>query len=365
MPTFFFHSEMAGSPDNTNVAGSTLAILDACLVTGFNIRSVLSATVSGGVMTLNYTVPHEYEDGVWLRLDGAPGGTIVQRCTTAAGASSLTIAAPGFADGAVSGSLSTRVAPADWEKPFFDTNKSVFRSKVFGPGSTQFFYRASDTVAGPQFPMFRGFVSMTDVDTGTEPFPTVAQVSGDGSSITRANQAAALPWAVIADGRSVYLLCAYSTGPNLYSHFFGDLAPLSSTDNHFGGVFSWNSSSGYGLNGEQSAAFSPREFDNAPGAVVTSSMVLGLGYASGNGAFPSPVDGGLVLQRPVLMRQSVSGYAIRGAMRGLMHCSGIPVPAGQSWTVLPSVDGVQGRVVVVLDRGNSRCVAFPIDEEWA
>lgn len=46
MPTHFYHSGMAGAPTNTNAAGSTLAIIDAILVTGFNLQSVLSATVA-------------------------------------------------------------------------------------------------------------------------------------------------------------------------------------------------------------------------------------------------------------------------------------------------------------------------------
>jgi hypothetical protein len=365
MATYFFHSGMAGAPTNTNAAGSTLEIIRSCLVTGFNLKSVVSASVASGVMTINYAAPHGYEDRVWLRLDGAAGGSIVQRVTTAAGASSLTIPAPGFVDGAVAGTLSTRVAPADWEEVFTDTGIGVFRSKVEGPGSTRFFYRVADQIMSSNARMLRGFESMTDADTGTEPFPTLAQQTTRGSPVRRADQTTPLPWVLVADGRSVYFFAAHYTYPNLFGHFFGDLSPISGTDNYFAGVFAWNASVGYVLAGDNGNIYAPRNAAGAPGA-VEQGMVLGLGNFSGVRAFPSPVDGGLILQRPVLMMDgTTSSSPIRGYMRGLMHVGGIPVPSGDSWTILNDVVGVPGRVLAVLDGGNSRAVAFPLDEDWA
>ena len=364
MSTHFFHSGMVGAPTNTNAAGSTLAIIRSCLVTGFNVKPVLSATVASGVMTLTYAAAHGYEDKVWIRLDGAPGGSITQRVTTTAGASALTIPAPGFADGAVAGTLSTRVAPADWEEPFSDTGVGVFRSKVVGPGSTRFFYRVADTVSGEQPRIFRGYVTMSDANTGTEPFPSLAQQTGNGSAVTRANQSSPLPWVVVCDERSVYFFAAYYTYPNLYSQFFGDLAPITDADNYFAGVFVWDSMNGYVLAGDNGNVYSPRNAAAAPGS-AQQGMVLGLGSVSGVRTFPSPVDGGVILQRPVLMMDgTTTNSPIRGFFRGLIHLGGNPIPSASNWTLLDSVSGVSGRVLVVRDRGNTRAVAFPIDEDW-
>lgn len=356
MPTHFFHSGMTGAPTNTSAAGSTLEIIRACLVTGFNLRSVVSASVSGGVMTLNYAAPHGYEDKVLIRLDGAVGGSIVQRVTTAAGASSLTIPAPGFADGAVSGTLSTRVAPADWEEVFTAAGVGVFRSKQVGVGCTRFFYRVADAAAG-NIRMLRGYEDMTDVNTGTGLFPTLTQEPGDGRFISRPTSATPQPWAFIADQRTVYFFLATSSAVSNQPVFFGDEQPLSAVDLFLASLITSPSLS------QATDRFRPRIAAGTGTAVPGTQRSL---FGSWVGAYPSPVGGGMVFVRPVLTHDTTSTSALRGIMRGLMHCSAMPVPSGALFTVFPSVQGVAGRVVVVRDsQSTSSAIAFPLDEDWA
>lgn len=359
MPTFFFHSDMAGAPTNTNAAGSTLEIIRSCLVTGFNLRSVVSASVSGGVMTLNYAAPHGYEDKVWLRLDGAAGGSIVQRVTTAAGASSLTIPAPGFADGAVAGTLSTRVAPADWEEVFSGTNKAVFRSKVEGPGCTRFFYRISDNSSA----RFRGFESMTDVDTGIGPFPTVEQESGEGLSFLRANSSTTpRPWCCIADQRTLYIvLASNSTSSSSGGRCFGDFLPYSSADLFNGLTLGGNASYRY-LTAASQSHYVPRIAAGTGGSTTGTKFAM-FSVSGTYHTYPSSIDGGMTFSRPVLVAQ---GSTPRGEWRGLICCSANPIPSGQLFTIMESVTGVSGRLMVVRDSGSgSDCAAFPLDEDWA
>ena len=361
MPTFFFRSDMTGAPTNTNAAGSTLEIIRSCLVTGFNLKSVVSASVASEVMTLTYAAPHGYEDKVWLRLDGAAGGSIVQRVTTTAGASTLTIPAPGFADGAVAGTLSTRVAPADWEEVFTGTLKAVFRSKVEGPASTRFFYRVSDVASGSSTARFRGFESMSDVDTGIGPFPTVAQESGEGINILRADGATARPWCVIADGRTFYVFLGYNSTPLGAARAWGDMKPYGPSDLFCAFTLGGSSSYGY-LANSNSAHYVPRVAAGT-GAAQTGTKRSIFTLSGEIHAYPSPIDGGMVFYRPVLVNE---GAVIRGEVRGLISCSAPPIPSGQLFTIMQSVPGVVGRLCVVRDSGGvAGCVAFPIDEEWA
>ena len=51
-----FLSTMYGAPAITNAPGGMVGLLDACLVTGFGLRAVTSATVAGGVATVNFAV---------------------------------------------------------------------------------------------------------------------------------------------------------------------------------------------------------------------------------------------------------------------------------------------------------------------
>jgi hypothetical protein len=359
MATHFFHSGMAGAPTNTNAAGSTLEIIRACLVTGFNLKSVVSATVASGVMTINYAAAHGYEDKVLIRLDGAAGGSIVRRVTTVAGSSSLTIPAPGFDDGAVSGALSTRVAPVDWDEAFTDTNVGVFRSKVVGPGSTRFFYRVVDASAGASGAAIRGYEDMTDASTGIGPFPTVAQVSNNGPTFLRSENSTARGWAVVADQKTCYIILGYGT--SAAGRMFGDGLRYSSTDNFFamlsGSQSSWEYLAGTPVH------YSPRA-PAGTGTAVTGNRSTPFGTSGARHTYPSSIDGGMLFSRPVLVSDSgVSAY--RGEMRGLTHCSANPIPSSDFLTVLSVVQGVSGRVVVVRDGSTlTNAVAFPVDEDW-
>lgn len=365
MPTHFFHSGMTGAPANTNAAGSTLAIIDAILVTGFNLQSVLSATVASEVMTVNYAAPHLYEDKVLIRLDGAAGGSIVRRATVT-GAQVLTIPAPGFADGAVAGTLSTRVAPADWERVFSGTGKAVFRSKVEGPGSTRFYYRVADTASGSGPRIFRGFEGMTDVDTGIGSFPSVDQETGNGIVIDRAKSSSALAWVAVCDKRTCYLFLSYNpANANLYGMHFGDISPLGSSDLFCAAVSKYNSLGGM-LSGSSPLFYSPRSANSSLSSIVC--RFLNPIGVSGDPSrvYPSPIDGGMLLTRPIVTLDSDSTTGvIRGTFRGLMHCSANPLTGSSSfYQIFSGISGIDGRVAVVRDAGVAGCVAFPLDEDW-
>ena len=47
----WFTSDMRGAPVVSGTAGTLIAMLDACLVTGFGVVTATSVTVSGGVAT--------------------------------------------------------------------------------------------------------------------------------------------------------------------------------------------------------------------------------------------------------------------------------------------------------------------------
>lgn len=366
MATHFFHSGMVGAPTNTNAAGSTLAIIRAVLSTGFNLLTPQSATVASGVMTLTYSAPHGYEDKVLLRLDGAPGGSVVRRVTASAGSSSLTIPAPGFADGSVAGTLSTRVAPAGWEEVFTDTGKAVFRSKVEGPGSTRFFYRVADTASGENPSMLRGFESMTDVGTGVGAFPKASQLSGNGVSVIRVPDGSTQPWAAVSDGRTVYLCLGYVSGYGFIQHF-GDATAFSGSD-----LFCAYVGYGYDQCDLSGGLYAARLASGAGSAVSACNYWLfpngsGTSVSSGGRSYPSIIDGGMVFLRGVPINNSGvqgSNDVLRGTLRGLLHCSANPIASNAVHRVFSSVSGVAGRVAIMRTRGSQGCVAFPIDEDW-
>ena len=129
-------------------------------------------------------------------------------------------------------------AAAGWTKPLEGTNKAVFRNDAVA-GSGRFFQCLNDGTAlgGSTLHVcgIRGFASMTTVDDGVEPFPTVearsmGQLIRTGSA---SGNATGVEWHIMADSRAVHLFIGGGTGwtlainrTNLCSGhaFFGDLA---------------------------------------------------------------------------------------------------------------------------------------------
>ena len=231
-PVKYFLSTMRGAPVLSGTVGSLIAVLDACLVTGFGSVSALSVNVSGGVATATLPSGQAFEVGAVLQVSGATPSALngEVRCTAASLTSvSWATSAP---DGAASGSISIRYAPAGWTKLHSGTNKAAYVSA--SPESSGCCLRVDDT--GTTSARVRGFESMSDVETGVGPFPTDAQMSGGGywPKSIQAN-ATAVPWEVFADARGFHYVSAFQqpaspTYQGRSGWYFGDFPSRKSGD---------------------------------------------------------------------------------------------------------------------------------------
>lgn len=234
----WYDSTETGAPVLNNAAGSLIALLRACLINGFNVKAITGITVSSGVATV--TCPaHGYSNayGKWLKISGANvpalNGTKQQ---TIVDANTFSYPAPGVANGTYT-ATDARRAPADWVELFQGTNKSVFQRS--DPEATAMLLRVDDTGSAPATVTDARCVmveSATDVDTFVDPSPTVAQASGGGYIYKGANNATAKKWAIVADGRFLWLMHPSVTNVTPYdmqiSHF-GDGVPFRTPDPYF------------------------------------------------------------------------------------------------------------------------------------
>lgn len=230
-PVKYFHDGLPGAPVLSGTAGSRKAILDACLVTGWGVVTLTGLSVSAGVATATVSAGHPFEpDSVALIAGAATPAVNGEHTVTATATGSFTFAAPGVADGAVSGTITAKLAPAGWTKAFDGTNKAAYKSAA--PSATGCYFRVDDSAA--KYAQLRGYESMTDVDTGTAAFPTVAQAVGAGLYVPGSNaaDATARKWMLIADDRFAILLTAHhSSYINDYGGFaFGDFASWRNPD---------------------------------------------------------------------------------------------------------------------------------------
>jgi len=227
----WFHSDMVGAPQINRQAGDLIAILDACLIDGFGGATPDGdkITISGEVATVHFSGGHDFQTLAVIEIEGAsiPQLNDVWRVKSATG-SSFTFDCPGIPDGADSGAITVkRATPGFWEKTFTDTNKAVYRSTH--PDATGFYMRVDSTPI--DHALVRGYVTMSDVDTGSRPFPSVSQMPNPAWKLSESTSAP-MYWSLFADESFIHFLPHWDVSPGEHPpvYQFGDVVTINPLD---------------------------------------------------------------------------------------------------------------------------------------
>jgi hypothetical protein len=365
-----FHSGMTGAPTLTGAAGSLLGVLQACLVDGWGAATVDSLTVSGGTATVTIGAGHPFEVDSVALIAGATvtGGTVngEQRVLSVT-ATTYTFATT-VGDQTATGTITHKVAPLGWERAFTGTNKAAYRpTDVEG---TRLYLRVDDT--GTLDGRVVGYETMSDVDTGTGPFPTEAQRAG-GAYWPKSGTADATTrgWALIGDSRGIYMRGSpYGTTAWRLLTYFGDFPSVKSPDTYACALMASDQAvtNTSGVT-QRDLSFSTATSTTQPRwaarshsgtgtsvALTTSGLMVVRSstssfYSGGltGATYPNPADDGLYLT-PF---QVSEGAGNRGQMPGLYCC---PQDVGLSvFAHLERVTGVAGltgkRLVAMLSSG--------------
>lgn len=225
----FFHSDMANAPLLQAEAGSLRAVLDACLINGFDSRAVDSIVVTGGVATLTISAGHAYEKHAVIEIAGADQVALNGQWKVASATpSALTFACPDIADVTATGTITAKRAGLGWVKPFADagTHRAVYQSTDLE--STRLFLYVDD--AGVRYTRVRGYEQVTGIDARVTPFPTFAQVADNANTWVKVPSTAGgtpRPWIIVGDGAIFYIFFLGSTSSSRFGiYLFGDMDPL-------------------------------------------------------------------------------------------------------------------------------------------
>ncbi|MBR7793775.1 hypothetical protein KDM87_14340 [Undibacterium sp. FT147W] len=367
----FFHSGMLSAPPLNGTAGSMLILLQACLVDGFGLKSADSLTITANVATINFSSPHSAEVDVVVIIDGAsPAALNGEQKVTAITANSISFKTSGLADQSATGSISMKLAPAGWSKIFSDVNLAAFKSA--NVEATGMILRVDDTNA--KFARVVGYEVMTDVNTGTNKFPTETQQAG-GLYWTKSSTADSAPriWSLFADSKTI-IFNRYPIG-NMLTHSelstFGDLVAAKSGD-AFSSVISGSASDA--SSGNIPALSNNFYSDPSPAAVYAARSYTGLGtsqqllrsfqtlttaltsFYSGNVTdgvpFPNAVDNGLYMTNFNLCE--VANKSFRGIYPGMYA---VPQNAGGAafshLDKVPTVGNLAGRIAKAIPHYNT------------
>lgn len=364
-----FDSGMTGAPVLSGTAGALISVLDAVLVTGFGLQTATSVVVTGGIATVTYATAHAFRvDTVALVAGATPAGLNGEkRILSVLGANSITFDATGIADGTATGTITSKVAPAGWAKAFTGTNVAAY--KITPPEGTGFYLRVDDT--GTTTARVRGYETMSDVNTGTGPFPTVAQWAGSGLWWSKSNDAssAARPYRITPDDRGVYFFpknadATYESQGN----YFGDILSLKSGDPYAcmirGNTADRSAAVGGSFGDDLVMTDGAQAFDGAyvaraantlGGAQKVSTapvMNVGLPASHVTGAvgapYPLPVDNGLMLT-PVVIHNA---QGPRGHLPGLRYSPQVVNTSFSTGDVVAGSGVMAGKKVMAIRMGN-------------
>lgn len=309
-----FNSAMSGVPALSGTPGSWIALFDAVGVNGFDPKNANSLTVAGGVATLGFTGGHSAQVDTVIFVEGSSIAALNgEQKVTAVGAGVVKFATAA-ANGAATGSITFKMAPAGWSKVYSGTNKAVYKSN--DPASGGMLYRVDDT--GAQVVRVVGYEAMTDVDTGTGPFPTAVQMNGGGYwAKSTAASATAVAWHLVADGRTVYLAIQAGSVASVNNQTapirgFGDPISLRPSGDPYAAFLNYSTNStpaatvdGCLGNNLFAQVVSPRAFTGLGSSIAQAPQMWGMGslvaHYSGmtdvHGPFPNQVDGALYLSK--------------------------------------------------------------------
>lgn len=273
-----------------------------------------------------------------------------------------------------------------WAKAFSGTNLAAYRP----PSGTRGYLRVDDSAT--LVSRVVGYMAMTDVSTGTDPFPTAAQVSG-GIYLQRSNtsDATARPWVVIATDSRVYFI-GYSDVTSIVANaaasgcmgqfFFGDIVSYKPGDAYhcalIGGAETNSTSSG--RFGALATSFSSgtsvpsnyiaRNHTQSGGSLQVGKASLGTYVPSAAPAttappYPDVMSGGIPLAPIEVMEPSASGLLTRGRLPG-MWAPLVQMP-GASGDTFDGAGELAGKAFLLLNVSSSSALgraAFETSDTW-
>lgn len=317
-----FNYLQASASPMAGTIGYLDAILYACLVTGYNSKSVSSISVSSNVATITTSTSHNLTVNDIIVISGANESIYNNEFRIKAITSSTTFTIDLVtANGSASGTITCKIAPLGWTRVYTGTNKSVYRA----PAGTQFYLRIDDTQA--LYATVSAYESMTNVDTGTNLIGTVYWKKSNLSDTTTRE------WYLIGNNKVFYLFSAwYSNYSTLHAgYMFGDINSVKANDSYASmliGHTANNPSSPSTLTSFSYVTFSisatyytGQYLARAATGIVGGTSCFKFSAANGqmgyaNGAlYPNPADNGLHLYSVDV--GEVVGPIYRGRMPGL------------------------------------------------
>lgn len=360
----WFSNLDAGAPVLDNSANAVNAVLHACLVTGYNTKSISQIVVASGVATVTCT-GHGYPvvNALYQDLDVTVEGSATAllngvKQITVVDINTFTYPCPGVVDGTYTGTVTCKKSPLGWSRPFTGTDKAVYART--DPAATPHVLVVEDTLANALNCRVYGAESASAIDSYLDLFPTAAQQAGGFYWTRGANTTRAKSWMVIGDGRGFYFITEASVWSDSETsgragkvmHYFGDIQTHKAGDNYhclITGTATPSQSNTMAQAplmvgvGWSTSSFSGTAKLCRDQSGMNKSMNAGIIWPSGstlsvpNPWYPSVVDNSLLWLRDVYVREEPNsvGSPVRGRLPGLVQPIARAIDLPQQAPMLP------------------------------
>lgn len=223
-----YRSTDAGAPQLSGEIGKLIPIMRAVLKDGYALPSISSITRSGSTVTVTFVSAHGMVSyGNFVTIAGVNQAEYNgEFAVTILNTTQITYTIAGTPATPATGSYTAKKGGSGWTIPYTGTNLEVYQQ---GAGNGRLI-RFDDTAALDARVV--GYESMTDLNTGTGPFPTTAQLSGGGYFRKSAAASTAVrDWIVIATQTAFYLwINSASATTSAKVYFFGDFVSYTPSD---------------------------------------------------------------------------------------------------------------------------------------
>ena len=384
----WMHNGFAGAPVLTNNWGSLTALLDACLVNGFNLKMVTALSRTDDTATATIGSGHGFMVDQVVLVEGCDQPSYNGEFTiTAITSTTVSFRVPGepASPATTQTGITLKIAPLGFETVFTGTNKRVYRSP--NPLSNRHYLRVDDslpegytttwakfarvtitegmadidTFVGAQAPFTPGAPTRNEVPTGSGTTMYVgwfkwyyarqsyAETSGDNGNWSRS-------WVLIGDDRGFFLINSsgyqgdwrvlhaftdfdsYKPGDNFASYLIS--SERYQQANYTGGSYPYQDAySAYAQ--DTTGKICMRDYTGIGGNCRLGMLSLNDGNnqnisgRSGAIPFPNGPDYGLILH-PIYLRETSGGH-LRGTLPGMFW-----VHQNQPYGHLTMIDNVIG-----------------------
>lgn len=368
LPVKWYSAHMQGAPataaNDRSVSGKLVAILDACLVDGFNLVTLDSLVVAGNMATATRSAGCSYMPNQVIEIAGATPSALngQWRVYDAPTGQTIRFQTTGISDQTATGTITCKTPSLGWERVFSSGHSRVYRSP--NTDSPRSYYRINDTyVTNEYVAKVTAARNMTAIDAYTDPWITDSTTPGIG--LPRPNHAY---WALFGDDRTVYwfLEASNSQGSPWNGYGFGDYTSFLPNDAYNELLLQGNAGSSASftcrnvgiLNSASSNAdaeypeqrYIARAYGGTP---IANRMYFArqINDASGYSGlpFPAAVENNLLITDAIFREYDASSDPIRGALRGMYWVlSNQPLQWQYAPHLVTGVVGLEGRLCMLM-----------------